>query len=299
MKSKEIKFSIITPVYNREDCIRRCIESVRDQKYPFVEMWIIDDGSSDSTPAIVDDYKSKYNFIKSHRFESNKGVNAARNYGIRHSEGDFVMFLDSDDYLVDDALNYINEFITNDRFQHTHYLFAQDDMITLYESNPHLVSDTNYIYFSSFLLNQVGGDFTHVMNRDLIQKHLFPENFRIYEIISFLHIFKEAQPLVFNKKIVVNRDRARSDSVTLEYRLSNYDAIKKKFKANMIQLESFVDDYKQYDKEGLYTPKKIKETYLLGLASKNYDLSFLESFINSWGKKIPLSYRIIQLLNYG
>lgn len=128
-----MKFSIITPVYNREDCIERCLLSVvKQQKWDIeFEHIVVDDGSSDNTKAIIEDYANRYPHISFIHFEKNKGTNAARNKAIEKASGDFCIILDSDDYFVDEALKIINNTIQKNKL-YKHYLFAPDDRINYY-----------------------------------------------------------------------------------------------------------------------------------------------------------------------
>ena len=93
-----MKFSIIVPIYNREAYLRRCLDSVIKQTYSDWELILVDDGSSDFSPMICDEYKDKHP-EKIHVFrQENSGVLAARRMGLRHVKGDYLCFLDSDDY---------------------------------------------------------------------------------------------------------------------------------------------------------------------------------------------------------
>ncbi|APX98387.1 glycosyltransferase family 2 protein [Natronorubrum daqingense] len=87
--------SVITPTYNRADTLPRAIESVLEQRYDHFEHVIVDDGSTDDTASVVDDYDDDR--IEYIRLEGNNGANAARNEGIRAASGEYVAFLDSDD----------------------------------------------------------------------------------------------------------------------------------------------------------------------------------------------------------
>lgn len=99
---KDIKFSIIIPVYNVEQYLLRCIESVERQNYSNVEVLLIDDGSTDSSSALCDEFASKYDNIKVYHKE-NGGLSDARNYGISKATGDYLILLDSDDYISEVA----------------------------------------------------------------------------------------------------------------------------------------------------------------------------------------------------
>lgn len=97
------KISIIIPVYNVEQYIAKCIQSLLDQTYHSFEALIIDDGSSDESikiaKALVGN-DSRFIFLE----KENGGLSSARNFGLDHATGDYILFLDSDDYLEKDCL---------------------------------------------------------------------------------------------------------------------------------------------------------------------------------------------------
>lgn len=98
--------SIIIPAYNVENYIFRCIESCINQTYNNIEIIIIDDGSSDNTQSIIKKYIQKDNRIK-YLFQENRGVSTARNKGLDVANGDYIIFLDSDDWLELNAVEYL------------------------------------------------------------------------------------------------------------------------------------------------------------------------------------------------
>lgn len=85
--------SVIIPTYNRGWIIKEAIDSVLTQNYPDFELIVVDDGSTDDTQNILAEYKSRIRILQ----QDNKGVSAARNYGIDKARGDYLAFLDSDD----------------------------------------------------------------------------------------------------------------------------------------------------------------------------------------------------------
>ncbi len=100
--------SVIVPVYKVEDYLGRCVESIRNQTYKSIEIILVDDGSPDNCPTICDEYAEKDKRIKVIH-KSNGGVSSARNAGIAASCGDFIMFVDSDDFL---SPEYVNDLIS-------------------------------------------------------------------------------------------------------------------------------------------------------------------------------------------
>lgn len=95
---KKLLISIVVPVYNNENRIHQCVESLLNQTLNDIEIILIDDGSSDQSGIIIDEMKSKDSRIKAIHQE-NKGVSNARNIGIELAEGRFIGFIDSDDYV--------------------------------------------------------------------------------------------------------------------------------------------------------------------------------------------------------
>jgi glycosyltransferase involved in cell wall biosynthesis len=97
---KDIKVSIIIPVYKVERYIHQCVDSVLNQCYKNTEIILVNDGSPDGCPQVCDDFaKSNNNVIVVHK--KNGGLSDARNEGIKVATGDYIMFLDSDDYWDD------------------------------------------------------------------------------------------------------------------------------------------------------------------------------------------------------
>ena len=148
--------SIIIPVYQVENYIERCIKSVINQTYKDIEIILVDDGSTDNSGHICDDYSIKDSRIKVLHI-NNGGVAKARKLGLEHSTGDFIVFIDSDDYIPENSILSMNEYrikhnldivigafnICNDNSYK--YIPIQDEIITqkeyikrllLHKSNP-------------------------------------------------------------------------------------------------------------------------------------------------------------------
>lgn len=96
--------SIIVPVYNVEKYLGTCIQSILDQSYSDFELVLVDDGSSDDSGEICDSYVNLDARVSVYHTE-NKGVSCARNYGLDYAKGEFVMFVDSDDELPQNAID--------------------------------------------------------------------------------------------------------------------------------------------------------------------------------------------------
>src|SRR5699024_8688641 len=100
-----LKISVIVPVYNAEKYLHRCIKSILDQTYKNLEIILVDDGSIDTSGKICDYYDHKDERIKVIHKE-NGGQSSARNTGLTIASGDYVSFVDSDDWIVEDIYEY-------------------------------------------------------------------------------------------------------------------------------------------------------------------------------------------------
>lgn len=107
------KISIIIPVYNAEKTIMRCLNSIENQKYRDFEVIIIDDGSTDNSLYIIKKFCLNHSQFQYIHIE-NKGVSNARNLGIKKSQGRYLLFIDSDDYICEDALVFFGKYIEYD-----------------------------------------------------------------------------------------------------------------------------------------------------------------------------------------
>lgn len=99
----DCKVTVLIPTYNRADPLKRSIDSVLSQTFEEFELLIVDDGSTDNTCQIVSEYED--NRIRYVAHDKNKGQNYARNTGIKHANGTYISYLDSDDTLMDEHLS--------------------------------------------------------------------------------------------------------------------------------------------------------------------------------------------------
>lgn len=96
--------SVIVPVYNAENTLRQCVDSILSQDFKNFELLLIDDGSYDSSPAICDEYAGKDSRVKAYH-KPNGGVSSSRNVGLDNTRGEWITFIDSDDYITDGYLD--------------------------------------------------------------------------------------------------------------------------------------------------------------------------------------------------
>ena len=104
------KISFVIPVYNAEQYLRRCLDSVLSQTYSNYEIVLVDDGSTDRSACICDDYARDYSNVSVYHIP-NGGASLARKKGIDVAQGEYLTFVDSDDYIAPDYLSILYHLI--------------------------------------------------------------------------------------------------------------------------------------------------------------------------------------------
>ena len=108
---KKFFFTIIVPVYNSEKFIKRCISSILNQNFFDYEIIIINDCSTDASNRICKKFRQdNLNKIKLIKNEKNLGAGQSRNLGLKYASGRYIIFLDSDDYLLENSLNSLEKY---------------------------------------------------------------------------------------------------------------------------------------------------------------------------------------------
>nr|MBP3259004.1 glycosyltransferase family 2 protein [Bacilli bacterium] len=109
-----MKFSIVIPVYNVEKYIAKCLDSIKSQTYANYEVIIVNDGTKDNSVDVINKYLSDPRFALYNK--KNGGLSDARNYGIKYVTGDYIIFIDSDDYIEPDLLNNLNNILKENEY---------------------------------------------------------------------------------------------------------------------------------------------------------------------------------------
>lgn len=182
-----IKVSVIVPVYNVEKYIEKCLTSVVKQTLKNIEIIVVNDGSPDNSQAIIDKFVKKYPKKIISLKKKNGGLSSARNFGLKHCSGEYITFLDSDDYLDITALEKMySKAKTND------FDIVACDLEYIYETHTKNVSCN----LTKDLLNkeQVKQCMTYIYpaacnklyKRELIEDLKFKEKVW-YEDVEFIH----------------------------------------------------------------------------------------------------------------
>ena len=191
------RISIVVPVYNAETYIGKCLDSILSQPYNDYEILLIDDGSCDLSGAILDDYTNKDSRIRVFH-KKNGGVSSARNLGLDNSNGDYITFVDADDYLLPNT-------ITNNLFQNG--IAINSDIIEFpYIRENHIFSIDNVKldgikferFYSVHFHNELWGRF---YKNSIIGNIRFDQSLSIGEDVLFVcQVLSGCKTVYFNKE---------------------------------------------------------------------------------------------------
>ncbi|MFW9928433.1 MAG: glycosyltransferase family 2 protein [Candidatus Thorarchaeota archaeon] len=286
-----VKITVATPVYNREDCIGKCIKSVLDQSQLPFEMLLVDDGSIDATKEVIKKYKVDNPIISLFEAPKNGGENYARNRCVENAKGDFILWLDSDDYLVPNAIESVLIGIYNDP-DYLHYMFVPSDREAEFRAS-HEFSQKKYVTtFEDWLGGKVSGDFVHVMHKSIFVGLPFFEEIIGFPRVNFLLIHKHTGRQLFINKVVTIRDRDRTDSLTYSYHLDDIKWINHSYTSSFLFFTYFSADLFRLSKNSFY--KLFIKNFIMGIALGKIEKN--ESFIDFLEEK-PLAVKILMLFN--
>lgn len=191
--------SIIVPVYKVEQYLKRCMDSVLNQTYKNIEVILVNDGSPDNCPALCDEYAKIDSRVRVIHKE-NGGLSSARNVALDSVKGDYIFFVDSDDWLALNTLEVLNEYLEKDydmiSFQRTY--LTEEKVVEKGEKNPKDMDVSQYID-ASFLGRYDFFVTTKIFKTEVFNNIRFLEG-RNYEDLEIMH------RLFLNMKKVVGLD---------------------------------------------------------------------------------------------
>lgn len=177
------KVSVIVPVYNVESYIGKCLESLVNQTLEDIEIVVVNDGSTDNSESIIKKYVEKYNDKIKYVVKENGGLSDARNYGMKYASGEYIAFLDSDDYVDITIYEKMYKKAIDEECD-----FVECDFIWKYDNKE--VKDCGYIYKDKheMLANARVVAWNKLIKKELIDKLQieFPKGLR-YEDVEFFY----------------------------------------------------------------------------------------------------------------
>lgn len=297
--------SIIVPVYNVEQYLKECLDSLIAQTYSKIEIICVEDCSTDGSLDLLNEYSSKYKQIKVVRHDKNQGLSQARNTGMKYAQGEYIAFVDSDDFVSDDYIEKLLAVLEENQSDMSISSikdFIEDKKEKLSASYTDLVPNALLKIKSNENLENYFQDLP-VMAWAKLYKRSFLEKNKLRFIKGLLHEDEPWSLLVWNltKKISYASDatyfyRKRSNSITAKRNNVDFTYAKKyltllkvlhrinvRLYRNNISSKAFFDVYEyQILKMTYWTVKKINRSSVI---EKKEDLGikykyFLETSLN-------------------
>lgn len=251
MIKENILVSLIVPVYKAEKYIDKCVESIVNQTYQNLEIILVDDGSPDNCPKICDEWAKKDSRIKVIHKE-NGGVSSARNVGLDNVNGEYVMFVDSDDWLEVSA---VNDLLVGRGFD---FICGSCNVICKKKIITKVLEKKEYDKNSlkQFFKDEKGSNFyfsnpwAKLYKYSLIKENnlQFNERLKAGEDYNFnINFFSYARKFIALSSIIYNYNALNSSSITHNYLADTYEFKKTTYSEiyNWLNLE-FVDFLQEY-----------------------------------------------------
>lgn len=232
-----IKVSIIVPVYNTKSYLDKCLNSIINQTLKEIEIIVINDGSTDNSQAIINQYVKKDSRVKTY-LKENGGLGDARNYGMQYATGEYIGFVDSDDFIDHSMYEGMYNLAIKDSSD-----LVECDVLWVYHNKLKLDQGHYYQDLEHLFLNIRVMVPNKIFKRDLIMSHQisFPIGL-LYEDILFTY---KALPYI---KKVSHVDKTLYFYIQRNYSLSNHQTERvKDIFAIFDQLDQYYHDNNLYD----------------------------------------------------
>lgn len=217
--------SIIVPMYNSEKYIVRCIDSLLEQSYENIEIIVVDDGSSDNGVDIIKKYSD--NRINIYQ-KKNEGVSATRNFGIEKSNGDFLLFVDSDDYVSKDIVEIMLDKVNN---INSMVLCDNDEIWGKRIEKRILFNDENIELNKIDTLRAIASGKAGLVCSKLVSNRVIKENNIMFDKnlkvgedqLFFLKVAQYTKEFKYVNKSLYFYDRTNENSATIKYQNRLYN----------------------------------------------------------------------------
>ena len=303
--------SVIVPVYNMEDKLERCLDSLVNQTYKNIEIIVINDGSKDNSINVINKYKKKYkNIVVIDR--ENKGISVTRNEGIKIAKGDYIAFVDSDDYVELDMYEKLYKKITkdksdivvcnykmfNDNLEFTNLDISNKCNITNLYDNPKMVYNMDYAPWNKLFKKNLWDDIEYPVGIKYEDLEAVLKVFLKTNKVSYLNEYLYNYYININGETLVINDKIFDIFKILDNLESSFKGKTKELKNAYQELcVSKVFIYNNYilntrDRE--FSKKYMKRGYeYLDNKFKHWRLKYILNYKNTK----DLFFRVLQSLN--
>jgi len=234
-----MRFSILIPVYNVEKYLEKCVDSVLSQSFTDFEVILVNDGSKDSSPEICEGLAAKDSRIKYYS-KANEGLLLTRRYSIRHASGEYVLFLDSDDYWRPGILEFLDKAISRTNADIVTYRFCRirDDEtlvyndIDVFHSEKYFTEDSKEEFIREFVSSsRLNTMWTKCVRLGIIDVDADYSGFKDKkgeDLLQSIVLLRNAKTILYTNEILVNyrlSPNGRGRNFKLSY-LTDYEAVR-------------------------------------------------------------------------
>lgn len=207
--------SLIIPVYNTDKYLETCLKSIINQTYKNVEIIVIDDGSTDSSAAICDAYRDKDSRIQVVH-QANQGIGASRNHGLDRVHGDYMLFVDSDDYIETTLVEKAVACLQKEKYDVI--FFGYDEITNRGIKNSAMNFDTSFdirTIQEYVLVDRITNFLWNKMYRSELWKKLrFPVGFQYEDLFIYPSLFLGVRTFTIVPDILYHYNRLNDSSIT-------------------------------------------------------------------------------------
>ena len=219
------KVSIIIPVYNTEQYIEKCLNSILDQSYDDYEIIIVNDGSTDNSIKIIDNYVKKYNQKIFAYTKKNEGVSIARNFGVEKSSGEFITFVDSDDYIDKHMLEKMINKAESDNFDmvicNLLYIYPQKSVVGKNNINSDLITKSA---IKENIINILPAMCGKLVKKQLFEKLKFKPDIWFEDVEIYFRMYPYLSKIGYVDELLYYYPQ-RATSITYTFNEKLYDIV--------------------------------------------------------------------------
>lgn len=247
-----MKVSVIVPVYNTEKYLRRCLDSLVNQTIEDIEIIVINDCSPDNSKEILKEYEKKYkDKIKVFHNKTNKGIGYNRNYGIKKVTGEYIGFVDSDDWVNETMYDKLYKKAKEDNLDlvlcNFHKMLEKEnDLEEIASSEISYFKNTNLKQTPNLLLDVELAPWNKLYKKELIKEITFPENLKYEDTIFVLKAMARSKKIgMVDEKLNYYLVRSKSETTVMNKKV--YDILKvSKMMIDELKSHDYYNDVKDY-----------------------------------------------------
>lgn len=247
-----IKVSVIVPVYNTEKYLNRCLDSLVNQSLKEIEILVINDCSTDNSKIILDKYEKEYKNIKVIHNKTNKGIGYNRNLGIKEAKGEFISFIDSDDWVDKTMFEKMYNKALNDKLDlvicnYFRKLMREDELIDIdSDFNIKFFENTNLKKSPNLLIDINTAPWNKLYKKELIENIKFPEDLKYEDAVFVMECLSKAKKIgMIEDKLNYYLVRNKSETTVMNEKV--FDILKiTKIIENNFKKTKYYNDIKDY-----------------------------------------------------